>query len=139
MTIDTNRTRPGESIPYEDLVWRPVDPHSPEGPQMAALWGDPSRSAFGALMRVPAGFESTTHTHSRDERVIQLQGRSVHWTEDETSETAAVMEAADYMMMPAGVAHVSAADDEESLEFIIMDGPFDFGFADPIEEDLWRA
>ena len=140
MTIDTTQTRIAESIPYEGLVWHPVDPHSPEGPQIAVLWGDPSHGAFGALMRVPAGFESPTHTHSRDERVIQLRGRSIHWTEDETKETASVMEPGDYMMMPAGVAHVSAATgDGESLEFMTMDGAFDFSFVDPIEEESWTG
>lgn len=44
------------------------------------------------------------------------------------------------MMMPAGVAHISAAGDEdESLEFISMDGAFDFGFVDTIEEELWAS
>ncbi|HZD23187.1 MAG TPA: cupin domain-containing protein, partial [Acidimicrobiia bacterium] len=122
------------------LVWNPVDPRSPEGPQIAALWGDPAKGAFGALLRVPAGFESPTHTHSMDERVVQLQGRSVHWARGDSRQTAPVMEPGDYLMIPAGVAHGSATpDDQNSLEFITMDGVFDFSFVDPIEEESWTS
>ena len=94
---------------------------------MAILWGDPTQGHFGALLRVPPGFESPVHIHTLDERVIQLRGRSVHWTIDQTALGAPVMEPGDYMLMPGGVAHVSAnTDAAESLEFIAMDGPFDF-------------
>jgi uncharacterized RmlC-like cupin family protein len=67
------------------------------------------------------------HVHTLDERVVQLQGRSVHWTIDQSGVDAPVMEPGDYMLMPGGVAHVSAnTDAAESLELIAMDGPFDF-------------
>ncbi|MGH8915075.1 MAG: cupin domain-containing protein [Acidimicrobiia bacterium] len=125
MTANTTDTL--EALPFDLLVWRPVDSGSTDGPRMAILWGDPARGAFGALLRVPAGFESPMHTHSRDERVIQLRGSSIHWNRGETRKTAAVMKPGDYMRMPGGVAHVSATPEgEESLEFITMNGPFDF-------------
>jgi uncharacterized RmlC-like cupin family protein len=74
------------------------------------------------------------HTHSHHERVIQLRGRSVHWTTDQTKATVPVMEPGDYMMMPAGLAHVSATTDHEpSVEFITMDGPFDFALEPEVE------
>jgi anti-sigma factor ChrR (cupin superfamily) len=112
---------------FDALVWHPVDPKTDDGPQMAVLWGDPTRGQFGALLRVPPGFESPMHVHTLDERVVQLQGRSVHWTIDQSGVDAPVMEPGDYMLMPGGVAHVSAnTDAAESLELIAMDGPFDF-------------
>lgn len=59
-----------------------------------------------------------------------ISGSSVHWAEGETRETAAVLHAGDFLMMPAGVNDVSAAsNDEDCLEFITMDGKFDFQLA----------
>jgi len=112
---------------FEMLVWHPVDPQTADGPQMAVLWGDPTQGQFGALLRVPPGFVSPMHMHTLDERVVQLQGRSIHWTIDQSVEGAPVMEPGDYMLMPGGVAHVSAnTDAAESIELIAMDGRFDF-------------
>ncbi|MGH2466727.1 MAG: cupin domain-containing protein [Candidatus Limnocylindrales bacterium] len=110
-----------------DADWRPVDPTNPSGPQMAALWGDPTSGPYGALLRVPAGFASPLHRHSRDERVVMISGMSIHWTQDQRPETAPQVSAADFLVMPAGVDHVSAAGpDEDALEFITQDGAFDF-------------
>lgn len=120
-------TRKVDSRSFDELVWHLVDPEKGDGPQMAILWRDPTRGEFWALLRVPPGFESPMHIHTRDERVLQLQGRSVHWTIDQSGVDAPVMEPGDYMLMPGGVAHVSAnTDAAESLELIAMDGPFDF-------------
>lgn len=113
-----------------DLDWRPVDPSNPSGPKMAALWGDPTSGPYGALLRVPAGFESPMHRHSSDERVVVIRGASIHWVEGGDRATAAIMSGGDYMLMPAGVNHVSAATpDEDCLELITQDGKFDFTLA----------
>ena len=114
-----------------DRQWHPVDPANPGNPAITALWGDPATGPYGALLRVPAGFESPPHRHSSDERVIVISGSSVHWVEGQTRETATVLRAGDFLMMPAGVNHVSAAasNDEDCLEFITMDGKFDFELA----------
>ena len=112
------------------LRWRLVDPGTPQGPQIAALWGDPWTSPYGALLRVPAGFESPLHRHSRDEQVVMLSGTSIHWTEAGSRDTAPLMTAGDYLLMPAGTNHVSAAGTaEDALEFITQDGPFDFAMS----------
>ena len=60
-----------------------------------------------------------------------ISGSSVHWVQGETRETATVLQAGDFLMMPAGVNHVSAAarNNEDCLEFITMDGKFDFELA----------
>lgn len=64
-----------------DHEWPPVDPDNPNSPAIAALWGDPMSGAYGALLRVPAGFESPVHRHSHDERVVVISGSSVHWAQ----------------------------------------------------------
>jgi mannose-6-phosphate isomerase-like protein (cupin superfamily) len=110
-----------------DHDWYPVDPGNPSGPQMAALWGDPRAGAYGALLRVPAGFESPMHRHAEDERVIVISGASVHWIDGSNRDAATIVGPGDFVLMPAGVNHVSAAvPGEDCLEFITQDGPFDF-------------
>jgi len=86
-----------------DRQWHPVDPANPGSPVITALWGDPATGPYGALMRVPAGFESPPHRHSSDERVIVISGSSVHWVDGESRETATVLRAGDFMLMPAGL------------------------------------
>lgn len=115
------------TMTIEDVVWTPVDPRNPRGPKMAALWGDPATGPYGALLRVPAGFESPIHAHSYDERVVVIKGASVHWLDGEERAAARVLTAGDYMLMPAGTKHVSAATPaEDCIEFITQDGKFDF-------------
>lgn len=130
--MTTNRTTPADAItvPLDRQRWYPLDPSNPGGVQMATLWGDPMAGPFGALLKVPAGFESPMHRHSNDERVVVVRGTSIHWTEGESRETAQQVTAGDFLIMPSGVNHVSAAtEDEDCLEFITMDGKFDFTLA----------
>jgi anti-sigma factor ChrR (cupin superfamily) len=106
-----------------DLQWRPVDPNNPSGARMAALWGDPLSGPYGALLRMPAGFESPMHRHSSHERVVVIDGASLHWAEGHDRRAARIMRSGDYLLIPAGVNHVSAATaGEECLELITQDG-----------------
>ncbi len=88
---------PGTPLPADvtmllrDRQSHPVDPANPGSPAITALWGDPATGPYGALLRVPAGFESPLPRHSSDERVIVISGRSVHWVEGESRETATVL------------------------------------------------
>lgn len=114
-----------------DLDWDLVDPGNPAGPQMTALWGDPRIGPYGALLRVPAGFESPVHRHTHDERVIVISGASIHWIEGADRQGATTVRAGDFVLMPGGVNHVSAAaPGEDCLEFVTQDGPFDFVLGD---------
>jgi hypothetical protein len=118
MTVKPELAQQIHSMALDQLVWHPVDSHSPRSPGSHPL-GRPVTEllrcplASARRIRIP-------HTHNRDERVIQLRRRAILSTKDETKETDAAMEPGDCLMMPAGVAHVSAAEiDEESL-FITM-------------------
>lgn len=115
-----------------DLQWRPVDPNNPSGARMATLWGDPMSGPYGALLRVPAGFELPMHRHSSDERVVVINGASIHWAEGHDRRAAPIMRSGDYLLIPAGVNHASAATaGEECLQLITQDGKFDFTLAAP--------
>jgi uncharacterized RmlC-like cupin family protein len=72
------------------------------------------------------------HRHSSDERVIVIDGASIHWAEGHDRRAAQIMRSGDYLLIPAGVNHVSAATaGEECLELITQDGKFDFTLATP--------
>lgn len=115
------------TLPIEDAVWTPVDRRNPGGPKLAALRGDPATDPYGALLCVPAGFESPIHAHSYDERVAVIKCASVHWLDREDRAGARGLTSGDYMLMPAGTKHVSAATPaEDCIEFITQDGKFDF-------------
>lgn len=130
MTMAQQAERRSMTLSFDRLDWHPVDPSNPHGPSIAPLWGDPASGPYGALLRVPAGFESPLHRHSHDERVVVIEGASVHWQEGENSDSAQIMSVGDYMFMPAGVNHVSAATAAgECIEFITQEGRFDFTLA----------
>lgn len=125
-TAGREQLRAATSQKVADLRWQPVDPHSPSGARMATLWGDPLIGPYGALLRVPAGFELPMHRHSSDERVVVIDGAAFHWAEGDDRRAAPIMRSGDYLLIPAGVNHASAATaGEECLELITQDGRFD--------------
>jgi len=55
-----------------DLKW--VDNPAIKGAQQAVLWGDPTKGAYGALKKVPAGTVIPMHTHTNPTRVVMVAG-----------------------------------------------------------------
>lgn len=114
-------------VTMEELDWRPMNPAEPDGPQMVVLWGDPSTGAYGAFQRYPAGSASPLHSFSTDQKIVMVQGTTLHWTEAESFEAAKRKPLGAFMLMPAGVKHYAAcAEDEDCVVFVTQDGPFDF-------------
>lgn len=111
----------------DEYTWRPLDPHNASGPKIATLWGDPTKGAYGALLRFPAGFASPMHTHSADEHTVTIQGTARHWTETEAESTAKNMTPGSYTMIPANINHVSACapGGPECIAFLTQDTSFD--------------
>lgn len=62
----------GKMIPHGDLEWVPMMPDTPM--QTVTLWGDPEKGPYGALVKVPPGFEVPMHAHTGDYSGINLQG-----------------------------------------------------------------
>ena len=140
MSTDSVEVERITHLPLAQLSWRPIDPGDPYGPEIAALWGDPSRSAFGALIKVPAGFQSPVHSHSHSEHVVQVLGRSVHWIAGDPAGSQTILSRGDYVVIPGGVGHVSATRATESIELITMGGPFDIDLAPAtVERGQWRV
>lgn len=66
----------GAMIPAGEIVFEPVAPESPV--KRAVLWGDRAQGEYGALIKIPVGFEAGLHSHTGDYHGINLQGTWVH-------------------------------------------------------------
>ncbi len=84
-----------------------------------------------ARQRYPAGSASPLHSFSTDQRIVMIQGTTVHWTETDAFEDAKRKPRGGYMIMPAGVKHYAAceAGEDDCIVFVTQDGPFDFTVA----------
>ena len=61
-------------MPAGDLKWTDLDPTGAPGVKVADLWGDHAKGAFGAYLKLPAGFVAPLHTHTHAMKVIFLSG-----------------------------------------------------------------
>jgi len=93
---------PSAVWPSKDIKW--VDSAAVKGAKIAVLWGDPAKGAYGALKKVPAGTEFGLHTHTQDQRVVQVSG-TILMKEEGKDEKA--LDAGSYMFMPGGVKHTA--------------------------------
>ena len=73
-------------IPAGDLKWA-VPPNSPPGVQVAVLWGDPAKGAFGALHKFVPGFSVPLHFHSAGYHGIVVSGTFLQTVEGEAEKT----------------------------------------------------
>jgi hypothetical protein len=94
--------------------------------------GDPSSSAFSALLRFPAGFVSGVHTHQHDYTAVLMQGP---WQHGPTAETATEMPDGSYMTQPADEPHYDACGNPDGcVAYLAMAGPFDMAPAEASTE-----
>src|SRR5207237_1507034 len=57
------RAAPSQPVfmPAADLKWTDLDPNGAPGVKVADLWGDHAKGAFGAFLKLPAGFAAPLH------------------------------------------------------------------------------
>jgi hypothetical protein len=111
-------------IPAADLTWTDLDPSGAPGVQIAPLWGDPSTGAFGAFLKLPAGFAAPLHTHTYPMRVVIVSGTYIQQP-DGSPEFR--LGSGSYLMQPGGnYRHVTrCAADADCIFFFESDGAFD--------------
>ena len=65
----------------DKLAWGLFDPSQPKGIQIAVLYGDPSKTGpFAVRLKIPAGLELGSHTHTNAELVTVVTGKAkVSW------------------------------------------------------------
>lgn len=122
----TQKTGPGQPVfmPGGDLKWTDLDPKGAPGVKIADLWGDHTKGAFGAFLKLPAGFAAPLHTHTHAMKVVFLSGTYIQAPE---GKAAVRLGPGSYMMQPGGdYRHTTSCDKaSECLFFVESDGAFD--------------
>ena len=107
-----------------DLKWTDLDPTGAPGVKVARLWGDPAAGAFGAFLRLPAGFAVPLHTHTHAMKVVFISGTYIQAPEGKPHVR---LGPGSYMMQPGGdYRHTTSCDKaSECVFFVESDGTFD--------------
>ena len=112
--------------PAGDIKW--MENPAMKGAKIAVLWGDPKAGAYGALKTIAAGSTLALHTHTSDQRVIDLSGTIVL-----TIEGAAPKELASgsYAFIPGGVKHTAECKAGSDCKYFEeQQGPSDIKFVE---------
>jgi len=86
--------------PAGDVKW--VDSPAIKGLSVAVLWGDPSKGPYGALKKVVAGTDFGWHTHSSDQKVVEVSGTFDFQFE---GQDAKALTSGSYVFIPAAMKH----------------------------------
>jgi anti-sigma factor ChrR (cupin superfamily) len=111
-------------IPSSDLKWTDLDPTGAPGVKVVDLWGDHQKGAFGALLKLPAGFKVPLHTHTYSMKVVFLSGTYIQSPEGKSEVR---LGPGSYMMQPGGnYRHITSCDPASDCVFFVeSDGAFD--------------
>jgi anti-sigma factor ChrR (cupin superfamily) len=97
--------------------------------KIADLWGDHTKGAYGAYLKLPAGFAAPLHTHSHPMKVVFLSGTYIQAPEGKAEVR---LGPGSYMMQPGGnYRHTTTCDkSSDCVLFVESDGPFDLRMVD---------
>ena len=111
-------------VPASGVKWTDLDPAGAPGVKVADLWGDHTKGAFGALLKLPAGFAAPLHTHSHAMKVVFLSGTYIQAPEGKAEVR---LGPGSYMMQPGGnYRHTTSCDKaSDCLFFVESNGAFD--------------
>lgn len=117
-------------MPADDMRWTDLDPKGAPGVKVADLWGNHGKGAFGALFKLPAGFEVPLHTHTYDMKVVILSGTYIQLPEGKPEFR---LGPGSYFMQPgANYRHITSCDpSSECVFFVESKGPFDLKVVQP--------
>lgn len=110
------------TLPQPELDWTTT----PEGVAFAPIEGDRFEGAYMAMVRLPAGLVSPTHTKTSNMFGLVLEGTMTHVPDGSTAKAVALEKGAFYKI-PKDLAHVSSCiSDAPCVTFLYQDGKFDF-------------
>ena len=110
---------PGQPVfmPAGDLKWTDLDPKGAPGVKIADLWGDHAKGAFGAFLKLPAGFAVPLHTHTHAMKVVFLSGTYIQAPEGKAEVR---LGPGSYMMQPGGnYRHTTSCDKASECVFFV--------------------
>jgi anti-sigma factor ChrR (cupin superfamily) len=121
-----SKAGPGQPIfmPAGELKWTDLDPKGAPGVKIADLWGNHAKGAFGAYLKLPAGFAVPLHTHTHAMKVVFLSGTYIQAPEGKAEVR---LGPGSYMMQPGGnYRHTTSCDKaSDCLFFVESNGAFD--------------
>jgi quercetin dioxygenase-like cupin family protein len=113
---------PAKFIAAEEVKWDDL----PGGLKIGSLTGDYKKSAYGALLKIPAGFTSPLHSHTATYEAIEISGTTSHWLKGEDGTKAKKMTPGSYWTMQAKAEHVSScAAGADCVAYIWQKAKFD--------------
>jgi len=116
-------------VPFQDAKFIPLDPTRPDGPQLAVLWGDPTKGPSAMLLKLKKG-GGRLHFHTSDYHLVQLQGTMKHWAEGVQETDAQPLGPGSYWFQPGNQAHGDACMTDECLMFVNWAGKRDSKLAE---------
>jgi anti-sigma factor ChrR (cupin superfamily) len=127
---DTGGNKDGTSgnrpipIPAADLKWTDLDPAGAPGVKVAQLWGDSASGAFGAFLKLPAGFAAPLHTHTHPMKVVIVSGTYI---QEPDRGPVFRLGPGSYLMQPGGnYRHTTSCDvASDCVFFVESNGAFD--------------
>jgi hypothetical protein len=116
-------------MPASDLKWADLDPTGAPGVKIADLWGDHAKGAFGAFLKLPAGFAVPLHTHTYDIKVVIVSGTYIQKPEHKPEFRIGP---GSYFMQPGGnYRHTTSCDTaSDCVLFAESNGKFDLKLVD---------
>ncbi|HYX19769.1 MAG TPA: DUF4437 domain-containing protein [Thermoanaerobaculia bacterium] len=115
-------------MPAADLKWVDMDPKTP-GIRIADVWGDHTKTGYGAFIKFPAGFTAPLHYHSHAAKIVVISGT---WIQVPEGKSEMRFGPGSYVMQPAkSYKHVTKCDPaSECLIFSESTGAFDIVMVD---------
>lgn len=108
--------------PAADIKFNDVE--GMKGAQVAPLWGDMKKGAYGALFKWVGGFDAGWHTHSHPVRVVAVSGTFTLETEAQNLKELAP---GSYVLDPGKLKHRSGCKAGADCVFLVeQDFAFDF-------------
>jgi len=116
-------------MPASDVKWADLDPTGAPGVKVADLWGNHAKGAFGAFLKLPAGFAVPLHTHTYDIKVVIISGTYIQGPERKPEFR---LGSGSYFMQPGGnYRHTTSCDKaSDCVLFAESKGPFDLKLVD---------
>jgi hypothetical protein len=118
-------SKPSTVLPAAELKF---DPYAPGVPlQVAKLWGDRTKGAYGMLLKLPAGFEAGFHAHTADYKAVLVSGTWIHPDEGKDLAGSKELTPGSYVMQPGKAFHNDKCKEgADCIIFVMQDAKGDF-------------